>query len=477
MYYYLGYERLQLFFNTPNMLAAFLVYLAGCTLILFFLTQDKIIKISLFLTIMILQTMLIATYSRGGLLAWGLGLFIILYFTTNKSIIFLLICFGIGLFLTPAGIDRVASITHVTDGSILHRLWLWLGGLGCMAKYPIGGCPVSISLEYSNQYMPWFLNEYYKSFLSDSITIGATYGVVAFTLYWSCFFVLVYLGYSLWMKTKNPSWLVTIAVIIMIFFCCQFSTFFDIYIISANVLFFLFLYVLCIVKQIFKKNWIPSLRGILIAFSGGVVVSIISLTIGNIVNMTLPYQTVVDEAHKNIYYLSNQKPIKQIVYFFPYNNQWGEVEKFPDVRYLAVNGYSVYLCPIDSGLEGLDKAKNFLKKISNKFIIFANDLAAANALIAAATYSSPKNIHKVFLLNINLQCPMKELSFEQYSNKFDIPLVLLYQSANSIEDTNLIYQQVKNVSNVKVHRLFKDVDSLSLLALIKYFESDSICGK
>ena len=216
MYHYLGNERLQFFFFSPNVCAAFLVITALLTAGAFlFAVKNKWtwqrIWAGLFGLAFFLQLVMIAiTYSRGGYVACFAALIAAAVFCQSRWGWVLPVLFLAVLLFTGSGASRVKSMGDVEDGSIRNRLLLWHYGTGVIADHWLVGTPEP-GEYYTRYYQPLWLNEKYYSLINDYLTIAAKYGVLALFALLTVLFLLFQYGFRLYLTTRNELLLYALA--------------------------------------------------------------------------------------------------------------------------------------------------------------------------------------------------------------------------------------------------------------------------
>lgn len=233
MFHYLGNERLQLGFFSPNVCATFLAMsVLLCIGFFWFLIAQKKIgwKIAgwgIVSPFIILQfIMLAATYSRGGYVACSFALCVACIVSRKKWSFLFLLLWIIILFLTGDGVERVQSIGNIDDGSIRNRLLLWQGGAGLIAKYWFSGLHElpKIGTYYTHYYQPLWLNEGYLTLISDYLTIAAQYGIFALFSILTFLLFLLQQGGRLYWKNQNPLLLYACAAVLSYMGTSFFST-------------------------------------------------------------------------------------------------------------------------------------------------------------------------------------------------------------------------------------------------------------
>lgn len=141
-YHYLDNLRLQLWFDSPNHCAAFLVMsiMVSIGILLFFVSRDekphKVFIAAMFCAIFGQEALLALTYSRGGYIALLAALPLMWLFCRRKRLLVFNLVFLAILFIMANGVDRVQSVMATGDGSIKHRLLLWQGGLSIIWNNP-----------------------------------------------------------------------------------------------------------------------------------------------------------------------------------------------------------------------------------------------------------------------------------------------------------------------------------------------------
>ncbi len=163
-YRYLDKIRFQAFFDSPNECAAVIVIFLGLLLgiILHFKKQDnKIAKPAFYfssLLFVISTYYLFLTYSRGGFVAFFLGL---LFFVTitkqwNKKILLSLTGLSTFFLLSVPNlfVRIIGSINIFSDASIGNRLKLWKGCLAIFADHWFSG--VGFDLQLGDYFTGWY---------------------------------------------------------------------------------------------------------------------------------------------------------------------------------------------------------------------------------------------------------------------------------------------------------------------------------
>jgi O-antigen ligase len=231
-YHYLDNLRLQLWFDSPNHCAAFLVMtiMLSIGVLLHFACRDEkphwVFVTVMFCAVFGQEALLALTYSRGGYLALLASLPLMWLFCRRKRLLIFNLVFLALLLVTANGIDRIQSVMAVDDGSIKHRLLLWEGGLSIIWNNPIAGVGAdSIGKTYTAWHQTLWLNEAYKTLVNDYLTIGAAYGIIALFAYLTVILTGLWLGFKRWKDTKNPLLLSVLGGIIAYLLAAVFTRF------------------------------------------------------------------------------------------------------------------------------------------------------------------------------------------------------------------------------------------------------------
>ena len=182
IYYFEGVERLQLMFDSPNKLAAFV-----CMLIPFVLylavrcpMRNRWWRMAFFSLVagcIVLEGVLVHTYSRGGFVAFSVSMAILFWCGFRKSSV--MMCGAIGglMMVIPKAIERAAVVNPVSDLSIWHRLLLWKGACGIS----VNAFPWGVGRDVGPVFIAWYQaldkHQPYMTAVSDPLTVAARYGL------------------------------------------------------------------------------------------------------------------------------------------------------------------------------------------------------------------------------------------------------------------------------------------------------------
>lgn len=191
-FHYLGITRLQLFFDSPNLCAAFL-----CPLILLLIglhyscRTNKHIKSILFIVCIILLLMLFLTFSRGGWLGCFAGMCLSAFLLRKTSLLPWLwpSAFILLILLSNLGLSRFTGSSLKYDSSIGNRFKVWTGGCALIAKnWSHGvGLPPAVGEYYERHYQRHTSHGRHGTLVNDFLTLAASVGLPVAWLIATCF--------------------------------------------------------------------------------------------------------------------------------------------------------------------------------------------------------------------------------------------------------------------------------------------------
>ena len=182
IYYYDGVERLRLLFDSPNKLAALvcmLIPLVACLTCRCPLRnwRWRMVFVVFSVICIALECILVLTYSRGGFVAFGASVSVLVWCGFRRSSAWLCGAFGMLMLLVPKAVERAAQISPMSDLSIWHRLLLWKGACGIS----VNAFPFGVERDVGPVFVAWYqaLNkhQHYLTAVSDPLTIAARYGL------------------------------------------------------------------------------------------------------------------------------------------------------------------------------------------------------------------------------------------------------------------------------------------------------------
>lgn len=135
--------RVVAFFDNPNVLAAFLVLCFPFVLAAYCVSKQRNEKLLVLLVGIAFVTCTVFTWSRGAWVAIMLSTLVFFLMYTKKTFRF----FGFALILVPAlpivlpdsVLNRLLSITNLSDSSISYRIYTWKGTVSAIKDHLLGG--------------------------------------------------------------------------------------------------------------------------------------------------------------------------------------------------------------------------------------------------------------------------------------------------------------------------------------------------
>jgi len=392
MYHYLGNERLQFAFFSPNVCAAFLVVTALLTAGMFLLLVDRRgflpkIAAGVFGIAVLLQFVMIAiTYSRGGYVACFAALTAAACGCRRRWSWALPVLFLAVVLLTGDGPSRIRSAGDLGDGSIRNRLLLWHYGTGVIAGHWAAGTSEP-GTYYTRYYQPLWLNENYYSLISDVLTFAAMYGIFALFAALSILFLLFQYGFRLWLATRNTLLLYALAALAGYLVAGCFTTCYYFPSILAVLGALLMLIAGFLVWGFRAKKFRRSRFDLwpAPALAGALCIGLLGY--GAVVNSTLPYSwKTVPVAGREVTLLSPRSKSGKTLFILSSGSGW----EFRNLlRPLAERGFSVAVLPIDTGFGELPVARRMLAELSrqtpNSFLIGVGEERAIQAIALADT--------------------------------------------------------------------------------------------
>lgn len=212
-YFYGEHLRWNLWYHSPNEAAVFLGY---AIIVLFTISlaitnraHSLISKVILLVTIVLetgLWFSLCKTYSRGGIIALAIGLFVVSFFfflrfrkgrkcQSQVVIVAQLACrfvILLGFLIVTGFIGRISPEYMQSDDSVGNRLVLWQQGIAMSVLEPFGGWsnqePTKV---YSNWFQPTNYDETYRNFVNGWLDAAIQFGLPWLFFSW---FILFWMG-------------------------------------------------------------------------------------------------------------------------------------------------------------------------------------------------------------------------------------------------------------------------------------------
>jgi O-Antigen ligase len=236
-YLYHGQVRWSGRWGTPNVAAAFI---ATATILLCGIACALHQRLSgrprwqIALAVIVFPAMaagcyfLAGTYSRGGWFAAVIGIAVLLFGMRSPRLytIGLAVLFAIAIATHPAGLNRAASTTLVSqDKSAHHRLLVWQGALQMMAEHPWRGVgPGQFGKTFAKDYQLPTHTQEYTTAINDFLTLGAERGIPMLALVSSIASGLILFALKIGIKERNSFLTGCAAAILCYLVCCWFSS-------------------------------------------------------------------------------------------------------------------------------------------------------------------------------------------------------------------------------------------------------------
>ncbi|MCM0650580.1 O-antigen ligase family protein [Clostridium swellfunianum] len=128
--------RVESTFGNPNAFGAYLVVASFPFILLFLSTKNKIVKLLYLIVIALCSANLLLTFSRNSWLSFAVGL-LILVFTYNWKLIYLMISGGIIMLLIPNINARIRQFADITQNE--GRIKIWSVALKMIKEHPLRG--------------------------------------------------------------------------------------------------------------------------------------------------------------------------------------------------------------------------------------------------------------------------------------------------------------------------------------------------
>ncbi len=441
MYQYLGNERLQLWFYSPNVCVAFLIMSVMLTIGIFFLIVQRknkwcrILSWSLSAVIFLQFSMITATYSRGGYLACLVVLAITSICSRKRWSVAFLLMFVFTILIIGDGPARVKSMGEIGEGSIRNRLFLWEGGAGIIADNWLGGvgAPPAAGNYYSQWYQPVWLDESYYTLISDYLTLAASYGIFPLFLLLVVLFFLFQQGYKIWRKNHDMMLLYGLGAVAGYMICAAFSTcyrFLDLTWLLIGMALIVVGYIVYDVVKYKERNY----HDLWYAPALAAMVCLGIVGYGKYVNNQIPYtknwRTVNVENDKFSLLEIQPKCDSQGTIIFLTPSLEGDIRKY--LRPIVDSGYKVIAAKLNLGFPGLKSGIRLLPAIyPHDSKVYLMGAGSERALLAVAVAANLPNWKwaGVIVENLPYEWPFDELSPKLLVPKLKVPLIMIQDKA------------------------------------------------
>lgn len=207
-YYFHGMPRLQWPFDSPNKLAAFIVLLLPFVIVFVHELwrgdgRRRMARIGMAVGVLcatVGTVALVATYSRGGYVAFAVGLTALACVGHRKAAFVAGGLFAIVLKFLPHAAERAVALNAMQDMSIRNRLVLWKSVCEMCVDNPLLGIGRSVGEIYMAWYQPLERTQVYQTAVSDYLTLGARHGLPALLL---CVTAIAFVVVGLFRRTRR----------------------------------------------------------------------------------------------------------------------------------------------------------------------------------------------------------------------------------------------------------------------------------
>lgn len=369
-YYFQDVQRWQLLFDSPNKLAAFLCLNIPLLIVAVgFLKEKKrrsfaarsVVTI-LSVLIVVCEFLLVKTYSRGGYIAFVIGLSIVWLLGHRKSANLFTCVFVLLLMIIPKASIRAMSFDVINDSSIWNRLVLWKSVCEICVDNFLFGVWRSVGEVFGSWYQPIECTQVYLTAVNDYLTIGARYGML---LLGSYLFVLFFVFALLIRKSINEQSQLSVGILSSVVSYSVASFFSTFYTTVLLMCYFSFLLVLGFVISAHMRQ-----KGALVCASlMSIALCAIIYAVGAYARMQRHYiyeYRSIEECEYVMVKISGIPIRETIIYIFDKNERTIEVEAKCSIRHLLKPGIAVVALGVDSSISGYEVAKALITRISTE---------------------------------------------------------------------------------------------------------------
>ena len=480
-------QRLKLDFETPNFCGAFFIIvvfvLIGVTFYLFNKKPHKIGSKMLFLSVLLsgifTEYLLVLTYSRGAFIAFVLTAMMFIYAVKDKKerlvILFFLAIFFIFLAIVPFGMSRAGSIFS-DDDSIGNRLILWKSAIGITYDNWLLGTGFS---KFGDTFIAWYqpLNmlQEYTTPVNNCLTISAGGGIFLFFLFMflSCISTI---GLIIENKIKRNPIVYSFAFAQIGYFICGFSsTLFASPCLNIVIVILTTLSLGYIGRISIKER--ANLERVFKTLKYPMIVSLMSCIILLMIGFWLKeYSSTKYFIYKNIgvnkinvYRIAPTKSKVKAVIIYSYDNKNNIItrEARSTIRFLAEKGYVVVTPQFtDIDIRAPKELEETIEFVERKkemnclpVILVGQSEGGQYSIIAAASHEGTR-IKAVASIGAPAKWPFIELSTKEYISKIKQPILLLHGGNDKkyeLENLNILVKAAK--MGISKSIIYKDADT------------------
>ena len=201
-----GIPRLQLWFESPNKTAVLFGSLVLVFAVAAFRVRRRLLAISLGVASGLAWCGLILTYSRGGLVAFSVGLLVVLVTFRRRLLKFLpLVLLSVGLVLSAVVFcGREKGLALTDDASVGNRLEIWRAAPQMMADSLTGWGLGNAGEAYMGWYQPLRSHERYRTLVSSHLTWLVELGLWGRMAYCAGWLLMLGLCLRRWRQQDDP---------------------------------------------------------------------------------------------------------------------------------------------------------------------------------------------------------------------------------------------------------------------------------
>lgn len=434
MFYFQGIQRLQLFFDSPNKLAVFLcmiIFLCfGSFLTLIKSSSQNCRRLSWVCLpfLIILEIMLLMTYSRGGYVAFAVCLIVLFCTESRKWSLFLASCWGIGLLVLPKTLVRSVDMNLAADLSIQHRLILWKHACNMVYSYFPFGIDKSFEQLYWAWYQPLEKRQTYITAVNDYLTLGVNYGMLLLIFYLFVISFAVIALFVLRITTQKSCYSGLVGAVIAYIVASIFSTFYNNYIIFP-IFICLILLSLVLAMKIKERIGIIATWAIGVSAAVAFLLIIIGVYSKHFHDLRYEYQQI-GSSECVILRTSHSVPKKIIVYLFDQTEFTLEYEGKISLRRLLNSECHVIGMGVEPDESGLENCRQLLKYIDMSYqenlpvYLIGQNCGGRYAILLAGCSERIKGIATI---GAYAQWPLDNLSpISNLENLREIPLLIIH---------------------------------------------------
>ena len=416
IYYFEGVERIQLMFDSPNKLAAFVCMLIPFAV--FFVVRCplrnrwwRMAFISLCVTCLILEGVLVHTYSRGGFVAFAISMAVLYWCGLRKWS--MMICGGLGvlMMIIPKAVVRAVEVNPISDLSIWHRLLLWKGVCGIS----VNSFPFGVGRDVGPVIMAWYQvldkHQPYLTAVSDPLTIAARYGLpvlfVILLFVSAVFFALV--DYARRRRLPFPAAIAASGVSFLV--AGAFSTFYTTPLLISG---FAVVFVVATAHMIWTdcRCRLKTLaKALTVSMSVCLAIYFVGAWVIRVNPIRFEYSSRCDSDSCYVW-MDGERCRGVIVYLFDRTETSLDAEGRQSVRPFLKEEWPIFMLGVEPDAEGLARARNELKTIEARYPLASVRLIGQNcggrfALILA---SESNRVDRVASIGAAASWPIRAMS-------------------------------------------------------------------